>query len=67
MKLMSIEIKGRESIKIEDGKHTGKISKVESRDVKEYTYLDCYVELSDIKTTKGEPVNIKYSIPFIAG
>lgn len=60
---MPIEIKGRESIKIEDGKHTGKIEKIEQRDIKDYTYLDFFVQLDDVKTTKGELVSIKYGTP----
>lgn len=45
-KIMPIEIKGRESIKIEDGKHTGKIEKIEQRDVKDYTLIFNEVEIS---------------------
>jgi len=60
---MPIEITGRESIKVEDGKHFGKIAKVESRDVKDFTYLDTYIELDDVKNSKGEAVSIKYGCP----
>jgi len=57
---MPIEIKGRESIRIEDGKHTGKIAKVEAREVKDFSccmhdmstgdfvYLDTFVSLADV-------------------
>ena len=46
--LMPIEIKGRESIRIEDGKHNGKIAKLESRDIKDFTYLDTFITLDDV-------------------
>lgn len=62
---MPIEIKGRESVAIPEGKHTGKIEdvKVETRGKEGYEYLDVHVSVDGVTNTKGEVINIKYGCP----
>jgi len=63
---MPILVKGRESISIPEGKHTGKIQQVtkEVRGKEGYEYLDVYVTVDGVKNSKGEEVTIKYGCPF---
>jgi len=58
------EIIGRESISIEEGKHTGKVSRIEKRDTKEFVYLDVHVSVDGAEKGDGLPVTIKYGCPF---
>lgn len=63
---MPIMVKGRESVTIPEGKHTGKISdiKQEARGKEGYEYLDVHVTVDGVQNTKGEDVTIKYGCPF---
>lgn len=63
---MPIEIKGRESVAIPEGKHTGKIDdvKLETRGKEGYEYLDVHVSVDGVTNSKGEVVVIKYGSPF---
>ena len=59
---MAIGLKGRESIRIEEGKHTGKVVKVEQRTNKDFEYIDVHIELSQ-KTMEGKPIIIRWGAP----
>jgi len=59
---MAIKLKGRETIKIEEGKHKGLISKVElatrgETGKEQFEYVDIFVRLDDAK------VELKYGCP----
>jgi hypothetical protein len=63
---MPLEIEGKESVKIPDGVHEGTISdlKKDIRGEYGYEYLDIYIELKDVKDSKGNHVKIKDGMPF---
>ena len=59
---MTINVPVRESVEIDEGKHTGKITKLVPRD-EPYEYLDVFIELDDVKDSKGNAVTIKDGMP----
>jgi hypothetical protein len=58
------EIKGRESVSIEEGKHTGKIVRLEKRENKEFVYLDVHVSVDGLQRKDGSLMTIKYGCPY---
>jgi hypothetical protein len=58
------EIKGRESISVEEGKHTGKIVKLEKRENKEFVYIDVHVSVDGLQRKDGSLMTIKYGCPY---
>lgn len=62
---MPIEVPVKESIAIEEGKHTGEITDVkqETRGDEGYTYIDVHVTVDDLKKKDGKPVTIKAGHP----
>ena len=59
---MATNVPVRESIEISEGKHTGKITKIEVR-TDPYDYVDLFVELDDVKDSKGNAGTIKDGCP----
>jgi hypothetical protein len=59
---MAIDVPVRESVEIQEGKHKGTITKIAVRP-EPYEYLDIYIELDDVKDTKGNPVSVKEGMP----
>jgi hypothetical protein len=57
-----MKIKIAEGIKIEEGKHFGKIVDVVARD-EPFDYLDVVVTVDNLKKNDGTPVQIKYGMP----
>lgn len=62
---MPIQVPVKESISIEEGKHTGEITDVkqETRGDAGYTYIDVHVTVDDLKKQDGTPVTIKAGFP----
>lgn len=63
---MALFVEGREAVKVPDGVHPGRITKVEKNirgTVKQYEYIDIYIELSDIRNKEGELVELRESAP----
>lgn len=58
-----MNIQATETIRIEDGKHLGKIVAVDER-TKPYHYIDFVIE-SDVKKQDGSAVRLKYGVPAI--
>lgn len=57
-----MKIKIAEGIKIDEGKHFGKIVDVIARD-EPFDYLDVVVSVDSMKKNDGTPVCIKYGMP----
>lgn len=52
----------KESIKIPEGKHKGKIARLDVR-TEPFSYLDVWVALDDVKDSQGKPVQLKDGNP----
>lgn len=54
----------KESITIQEGKHTGIVQVVEDRTTPQgYEYIDVYVTVDELKDLEDEPFTIKYGCP----
>ena len=64
---MSLIVKGEEpkTIELADGLHTGRIKYVEERQVegKDYAYLDVFIDVDNVVTENGKPLELKVGYP----